>query len=285
MFIDYMKRKFVTIREIPELTLIDTAFATSTASHANGSEDGLELVISIRNQPEAKVHIPARPTQEWLEQNCTLQDNLEIWYEPTDGWVYGDHISKPFTDFLGKPVLLVYKGPTPRLTKGKASKENLGRQESVNFPDHLPVLVANEKSMAHVNTLLQERGADAITIERFRPNVIVKGDDDLVSAWTEDEWRAIRIINGPEPSGSLINLGPPSLDVDVVCRCLRCQVPNVEPETGIKHGKEPWGILNTYRRVEPGKGRPCFGMLCCSRNEGPIAVGMKVEVVREVDAR
>lgn len=39
-----------------------------------------------------------------------------------------------------------------------------------------------------------------------------------------------------------------------------------------------------YRRVDEGmKYKPCFGMLTCPRNEGPISVGMKFEVTETTD--
>jgi hypothetical protein len=41
----------------------------------------------------------------------------------------------------------------------------------------------------------------------------------------------------------------------------------------------------SYRRVDEGmKWKPCFGMLSVPRNEGPIAVGMKFEVVETTEA-
>jgi len=58
----------------------------------------------------------------------------------------------------------------------------------------------------------------------------------------------------------------------------------VDPETAEKDKHEPWDTLVSYRRVDAGiKWKPCFGMLSCPRNEGPIAVGMKFEVLEMTD--
>jgi uncharacterized protein YcbX len=74
------------------------------------------------------------------------------------------------------------------------------------------------------------------------------------------------------------------LDLDVVARCARCQVPNVDPETADKHKKQPWDTLISYRRVDEGiRWKPCFGMLGAPRDEGLIEVGMKLEVLEETN--
>ncbi|KAK9781148.1 hypothetical protein SCAR479_04969 [Seiridium cardinale] len=267
--------KFVTIRDISELTLIDTAFASATRSTAAGSEDDLQLVISIRDHPEKRVVIPARPAKDWLEIH-TKCEKVDIWGNETDGWVYGDEVNALIRDYIKRDVKLVYKGPTPRVLRGNGAPDQLGREEATNFPDVLPVLVANEASLHELNGRLKEKGANEITIERFRPNIVVRSE----KAWSEDDWKQVRIINGESSSGTLITTGPPAIDIDVQAHCARCQVPNVNPDTAEKDAHEPWDTLVSYRRIDEGiKWKPCFGMLSCPRNEGPVRVGMKMEVV------
>lgn len=157
------------------------------------------------------------------------------------------------------------------------------RKAFVNFPDVLPIQVATETSLRELNARLKDKSSTEITIERFRPNVIVESDN--LKAWEEDEWRTLRINPPKSYLGSLqtmTGVGNMAIDVDVVARCARCQVPNVDPDTAVKDKKEPWTTLVSYRRVDEGiKFKPCFGMLCCPRNEGAIEVGMELEI-REV---
>lgn len=275
------KNKFVTIREYSELTLIDTALASGTGGdHGHDSEhpeddEDLQLVISIRNYPEKRVVIPARPTRAWLEAH-TRCETVEIWGTPTDGWVYGDEVSALVCRELHQDVRLVYKGPTPRVLGGNGAPGLLGREESTNFPDVLPLLIANEASLRELNGRLRAKGHGDITIERFRPNIVVRGD----VAWSEDDWKQVRIVNGPPPSGALVVSGPSTVDIDVSAHCARCQVPNVNPDTAEKNAHEPWDTLVSYRRIDEGiKWKPCFGMLSCPRNEGDVRVGMKMEVI------
>lgn len=95
---------------------------------------------------------------------------------------------------------------------------------------------------------------------------------DIERCWRED-WN-----NGTTGGGDK------GLEIDIQARCARCEVPNVDPDTAEKDEKEPWNTLVSYRRVDGGiKWKPCFGMLSVPRNEGPIAVGMRFEVMETTE--
>lgn len=267
------------------MTLIDTALTSIS--------DEEHLTISIRGTG-AKISIPARPSRDWLEANTKLE-RVTIWDSDTDGHVYSAETTAAFTEFLGKEVRLVYKGPEKRVAQGNAAPEVLGREESVFFPDVLPVLIANEASIEELNGRLRVKGGRDITVERFRPNIIVRGGDNggtMLGPWKEDRWKTVRISEqetvergeGSGIAGMLFGGGrKDGLVIDIQARCARCQVPNVDPDTAEKDKHEPWDTLVSYRRVDEGiKWKPCFGMLGCPRGEGPIKVGMKFDVIEEV---
>jgi len=218
MFVSGDTNKFITIRDISSLTLIDTAFATDII----GQED---LVISIRNT-DNKAIVPARPTEQWLKQNTTLA-NVNIWEYDTDGYVYSEEINGIFSDFFEKDVKLVYKGPTPRILRGNGAPDILGREQYTNFPDVLPILIANEESIKDLNGRLGQKGKNEICIERFRPNIVVKGGEGM-EAWSEDSWKTVRIFNR-EPATGIAGVlgGSNGLDIDVAARCARCQVVSI----------------------------------------------------------
>ena len=94
------------------------------------------------------------------------------------------------------------------------AKEYLGREESVNFPDVLPVQISSYASIEELNSRLKNKGQAESPIERFRPKIVTKGD----GAWTEDNWKTVKI------NGSTLE----AIMIDVVARCGRCQVPNVD---------------------------------------------------------
>ncbi|KAJ9214081.1 hypothetical protein DTO166G4_4347 [Paecilomyces variotii] len=259
MFVDATTREFLTIRQIPQMTLINTGL----------SQDGVFLELSITGAEEPRtVRVPARPSPDWLAAHTTLAQ-VKIWDIYTDGHLYGPEVNDFFSQFLNRAVCLVYKGPTPRVLRGNGSPKIIGRTQDTYFPDVLPLLIGSEASLAELNSRLTAKGADPITIERFRPNIIVRG----TVPWEEDSWKLVR-FRGSDSARPL--------DVDVVARCARCQVPNVNPDTAEKHKHEPWNTLMSYRRVDEGiKYKPCFGMLSVPRNEGEIYVGMKFEVLNE----
>jgi uncharacterized protein YcbX len=255
MFVDAATMKFLTIRQISEMTLIDTAIS-----------DKDELVVSIRNQKDVHFTIPAHPTKKWLAENTTLHPACEIWGQKVDGYVYSEEMTKPFSAFFDKDVRLVFKGPTPRLLTGNAAPEVLGRTETTKFADLMPVQISNQKSIDELNFRLKSAGESPISIERFRPNIVVEGEEP----WYEDSWKTVR-INMSEKG---------FVTLDVAARCARCQVPNVDPDTAVKHKKQPWNMLMKYRRIDKGiTFKPCFGMLCCPREEGQVAVGDELEIL------
>jgi uncharacterized protein YcbX len=226
------------------------------------------------------VRIPSHPSPEWLEAN-TVVAPVKIWDNDTDGYVYGDAFNAPFSAFLGRAVALVYKGPTPRVLKGNGAPKLLGRVQSTGFPDVFPILIASEASLAELNSRLRDKNVDPITVERFRPNIIVRGE----TPWVEDSWKTVRIRSSSKKSDGFkerVNLAP--LGLDIVARCARCLVPNVNPDTAVKHQRQPWDTLMSYRRVDEGiKYKPCFGMLAAPRGEGPVEVGMTLEVLEETN--
>ncbi|RMZ84635.1 hypothetical protein DV737_g1215, partial [Chaetothyriales sp. CBS 132003] len=267
MFVD-SQHKFITIRQKSEMTLIDTAIDYTTD----------ELIITIGGSKGA----------DWLAAN-TERMTVNIWDTEASAYAFTcTRMQRIFRDFFGsEAVRLVMKDPAvPRVCGGNGKPAVLGRVATVAFPDVLPVLMASEASLAELNSRLELKNSRKITYERFRPNIVIAGSDP----WTEDQWKTVR-INGASSeswisalSGGYLGNGE-AIDIDVVARCARCQVPNVDPDTAVKDKHEPWDTLMKYRRVDEGiKFKPCFGMLGCPRNEGKVELGMRFDVLATTNA-
>jgi len=270
MFISKSDRKFMTIRSNPAMTLIDTNIINQ--------DKQTQLEITVHGT-DARVVIPAFPTKEWLAANTTLSE-VEIWEEKTDAYEYSDAINTTFTKFFEQDVALVYKGPQHRNINVNGRAELYGKSQEHHFADVMSLQIASEASLNDLNKRLAKvPGADPLTVERFRPNIIVRGRDD--HPWEEDTWKRVRITTSLPDREMLFKL-----DLDVVARCARCQVPNVNPDTAEKHPKQPWDELMKFRRVDkggPAKWKPCFGMLCVPKNEGIVMIGSTLDVLETTD--
>ncbi|GAB7349983.1 hypothetical protein MBLNU459_g0669t1 [Dothideomycetes sp. NU459] len=267
MFVDAKTREFLTIRSDPSMTLIDTGLSRPNVANAKWDQ----LHVSI-NGTEDHISIPCYPTKEWLEENTKLT-TVEIWGAKTDAWEYGADINAMFSRYFSKEVALVFKGPQPRISGGNGDPSLYGKEVPHHFADVMSLQVASEASLRDLNERLRENGQDELTIERFRPNIVIKGGEP----WEEDRWKRIR-INTIDHNREMLW----RVELDVLARCARCQVPNVNPETAEKHAHEPWDTLMKFRRVDQGgvaKYKPCFGMLCLPRSESDIKVGSTVEVL------
>ncbi|KAF2739787.1 MOSC-domain-containing protein [Polyplosphaeria fusca] len=268
MWVTYPDYKFLTIRNLSKMTLIRPSYNTET--------DTLVITAPAPNSVDEKLHfeIPAHPSEEWLANNTDVVP-ATVWSTTTPAHCYSTTLTSPFDNFFGQEVRLVYKppiSPEPRRLIGNGSKQHLGRDASVCFADLMPVLVGSEKSLAELNSRLKkaEDTSFSIPIGRFRPNILVRGD----KPWDEDRWKMLRI--SPAEKSPKAYKAPL---LDVVARCARCHVPNVDTETGEEHKRQPWDTLMKYRRVDPGiTFKPCFGMLCVPRTEATVDVGMRVEV-------
>ena len=156
------------------------------------------------------------------------------------------------SDALGAPVRLGRIGPTfPRITKRHPSP--------VAFADGYPWLATNEASLADLNARLVARGAEPVPMNRFRPNLVLRG----AAPFAEDTWPRFR-------TGQVIfrSAGP----------CARCAVTTTDQFTG-KRGKEPLRTLATYRRDPIDPSDVNFGQNLVQETPGTIRVGDEIEIL------
>jgi uncharacterized protein YcbX len=272
MWVTYPDFKFLTIRNLAKMTLIRPAYDAET--------DSLTVTAPAPDSIDEKLQfeIPAHPTPQWLAKNTSVV-SATVWSTETPAYCYSTRLTAPFNKFFGKEVRLVYKPPfsdSPRPLVSNGAKNILGREASTCFPDLMPILVASEKSIDELSSRLKAAEGLTIPITRFRPNIIVRGNQP----WEEDSWKTLRIR--PSPGSSRHKYRGHGLALDVTQRCARCHVPNVDSETAEEHKRQPWDTLMKYRRVDEGiKFKPCFGMLCVPRgNGGDIEVGMQLEITQ-----
>lgn len=172
-----------------------------------------------------------------------------IWNDWVDSADQGDQAAAWLSDFLGAPVRLVYY-PDDVTRRTDPDYDPAG--SAVSFADGYPLLLVGEASLTELNRRLVE----PLPMNRFRPNIVVRGSE----AFEEDRWRRFGI-------GGLI--------FDAVKPCARCTVTTTDQATGI-HGQEPLRTMATFRKRSGGV---MFGMNVVHRATGIIRVGQVVEVL------
>lgn len=165
----------------------------------------------------------------------------------------GAEAAEAFSDALGRSVRLVR---TPPDLRRETTGETTGL---VGYADGNALLVLSLSSLDGLNERILERGGDPVPMNRFRPNVVVSGS---LEPHAEDRVRRAAIGD---------------VELAYAKDCVRCAVPMVDQETGLKDGPEPVRTLATYRR-DPDGG-VTFGMKAQVVRTGTIAVGDKVDVL------
>jgi uncharacterized protein YcbX len=173
-----------------------------------------------------------------VEGRCTVR----VWDDELPAYDMGDLAARWFSDFAGRPLRLVRFDPEQRRLSNRRWS---GDVEALNaFSDAFPLLVASTASLAELNRRLAARGTPAVTMERFRPNLVLDGLDahgeDFVDELT---------LESPQ--------GPVTLKL--VKPCSRCTIPNVDPLTG-EAGTEPGDTLAGYRADPRLDGAVTFAM-------------------------
>jgi uncharacterized protein len=167
---------------------------------------------------------------------------VRVWDDVVKAWDMGDLAAQWFTDYLGTPARVVRFDPDEtRLAERRWTGEHAA---PVEFADGFPLLVASLDSLGDLNRRLAEGGHDAVTMARFRPNLVLSG----LQPWDEDLIDEL-VIDTDE--------GPARLKL--VKPCSRCQIPNVDPATGTMQG-EPGRTLAGFRSDARLGGAVTFGM-------------------------
>ncbi|PLL07332.1 hypothetical protein CWN39_09750, partial [Klebsiella pneumoniae] len=225
--------------------------------------------ITARQFPQMVKFIPA-PLHDGLHLTAPDGSSAVVRFsdfatqaEPTEVW--GNHftaliapaaVNQWLSGFFKRDVQLRWLGP--QLTR------RVKRHDAVplSFADGYPYLLANEASLRD----LQQRCPASVSIEQFRPNLVVTG----AAAWDEDSWKVIRI-------GEVV--------FDVAKPCSRCIFTTVSPERGQKHpAGEPLETLKRFRTALDN-GDVDFGQNLIARNSGVIRVGDEVEILTRGPAK
>ena len=175
-----------------------------------------------------------------------------IWGQACSALDAGDTAASWMSDAIDKPVRLVAMDDR---FKRRPDPDCTLPNDEVSFADCYPVLAIGRSSLDDLNT----RTPASTSMRRFRPNFVIGGG----APYAEDAWRRIRIG---------------SVEFEGVENCARCELPTVDPETGVPDPqREPMRTLARYRRRTTGG--VFLGQLLVPRSAGTVRAGDRVVVL------
>jgi uncharacterized protein YcbX len=198
MLVD-MNNKFFTQREFPKMATVTVGIESTGLKITS---DGKDLLVPFAAKPSGTAEV-------------------EVWADRCRGDFVSDEADRWFSEVLDTECRLVYMSDESLRPVNPAFAI---ASDVVSFADGYPFLIANEASLAELNSRLTER----VGMNRFRPNFVVNASE----AFAEDNWTTVVI--GSE-------------SFHVAKPCGRCVMTTVDQQTGIKNGVEPLKTLASFR--------------------------------------
>lgn len=217
----------------------------------------LALVAPVITETALRIVAPGRaPLEVPLASAHASSRTVTVWNDEVAAWDEGEVPAAWFSAYAGTPLRLVR---FPDDTRRPVSARYATIPGSTTaFADGFPILLATEESLEDLNRRLRDRGATAVPMSRFRPNVVLAGAE---RPWAEDDWLALRVGE---------------LQLDIVKPCARCLMTTTDQLTGkIPEPGEPLATLNTYRRWE---GQVVFAQNVIAHGRGLLMLASPVHV-------
>ena len=212
--------EMLTQRELPRMALIS---------------------ITLRNS-EMLLRAPGMLALHVRLDTVEAATRVQVWDDVVKAYDMGALAAQWFTDFLGRPLRLARFDPEEKRLSDPAWTGALQAENA--FTDGYPLLVASNASLADLNSRLAARGAEPVSMQRFRPNLVLDG----LQAFDEDHLDEIVIDSGDGP-----------VVLRLVKPCVRCSIPNVDPVTAAV-ANEPGDTLASFRVNARMRGAITFGM-------------------------
>ncbi len=210
--------EFVTQRELPALALIETRLTPQA------------LELAAPGMPPLSINLVPGADR--------ARSRVTVWRDAVDADDEGDGPAHWFSEFVGTPLRLMRFAPGfRRVSNPEYTREHEGLAK---FADGYAVLVIGAASLADLNRRLQGNGSAALPMNRFRPNLVLAGDD-----------------LGPYDEDRLTWLKRDGIALKPVKGCVRCSITTTDQATG-QRDAEPLLTLASYR-VDEALGGPVFG--------------------------
>ena len=235
---------FLTQRELPRMALIQPMLTS------------FDMIVKAPGMSALKLAI----------DEVAASVTVKVWDDSVKAFDMGDEAAAWFSDFLKKTVRLVRFDPEQ--TRLSSLKWTNGVEAKNGFDDGFAVLVTSVASLKVLNDKLTAAGDKAVTMQRFRPNVVLTG----IEAYDEDRLDTLNITT-QQGAVKLKHVKP----------CVRCSIPDVDPLTG-KNGTSVGDALQSYRANPLMDGGITFGMNAIILDESGKSLGATLRVGQAVGA-
>ncbi|OJD25218.1 hypothetical protein ACJ73_03413 [Blastomyces percursus] len=265
---------------------------------------GMKLGLCSR---EESFQVPLNPPASGIKAGTYPSRSVRIWKDTPMAIDYGKHIPPSLLAFIAasRPMTLFRIDPDHHraVSRNAPRKEVLGFQATTAFADSFPVHMLSLSSVREIDARTKY-AIPNLSIRRFRPNIILEGS----AAFEEDDWKRVRFIprNGKQllsnqvveeaekkegQNGSVADdsqnhsseNGEEGVEMYISCRTVRCRLPNVDPNTGVRHPVEPDKTLKSFRCIDAGDpNNACLGMQCVPAvEEFTLRVGDELKVLEK----
>ncbi len=235
-----------TQRDISLLSQIHTALRGDVLVLSRPGYGSTEL--SLLDESQALKHQPLemKPAQ-----------TVNVWKDECNTVAASDEASLWLTQAVESSMALNIVKMAPGFIRAQSSPAELGEDTHVQFADAAPFLIVNEASLDRLNEVLLGKGETAVPMNRFRPNIVIRGLDPFGEHEQQVLGNAFYRFNFRMP-------------------CERCVVPTIDQETSVRHPrKEPFATLRDLNPRDPERRQPLFGQYATLQDwaGGKIAVG------------
>ncbi len=220
--------QYITQRKYGEMILIHTQI-----------EDG-KLILSKPNDPTLGTF-----TVSLHQQTKTEKITAAVWGDTCQVYDEGKAVSDWLTQAIGseKTLRLVRMAEDKRIqSKPELTLPEFSHLETDTlFADAAPFLTANPQSLERVNQQMLAAGHASVTMEHFRPNIVLDG----LPAFAEHQ---IQTLNHQDYQ--LRHCYP----------CPRCVIPTIDVNTGLRHSQQqPFSLIAEINSMPNKAKAPAFG--------------------------
>lgn len=204
--------------------------------------------LLLRKGDEELIAVP--PTEPRMD--------VVVWRSVVNAAVAAESVNAKLSEWLGRAVKLVFADAA---ALREANAQWAGEGVPMGFADGYPVLVTTTGSLNAVNQYLQSAGQPTVTMDRFRPNIVIDCDEPFA----EDGWASLEIGG---------------VRVDIVKPCERCVMTTQDQLTGERGIADPMpAVSHLHFSTDKRAPGPIFGWNAVPRGQTEIRVGDVVQLL------